>query len=94
MSRNNLLVLLTIIVIFVLALLIVLPVDKGILGRKGIVLGLDLQGGIYLVYQADLSGVEPGEEAEIIDGVVAVISNRINPLGVPSRVLNSRAKTR
>ncbi len=55
-------------------------------------LGLDLQGGIYLVYQADLSQVEPGEEAEIIDGVVAVIQNRINPLGVTEPVIEKQGK--
>ncbi len=92
MSRNNLLVLLTIIVIFVLALLIVLPVDKGILGRRGIVLGLDLQGGILLVYQADLPPGSEAEKAEIIDGVVAVISNRINPLGVTEPVIEQQGE--
>jgi len=92
MSRNNLFALLAIIVIFVLALLVVLPVDKGILGKRGIVFGLDMQGGIYLVYQADLSQVEPGSEAEVIDGVVAVIQNRINPLGVTEPVIEQQGK--
>ena len=92
MSRKNLLVLLVIVIIFALSLLVVLPVDKGLLGNKGIVLGLDLQGGIYLVYQADLSQVEPGEEAEIIDGVVAVIQNRINPLGVTEPVIERQGE--
>ncbi len=94
MSRKNLLVLLIIVVIFSLCLLVVLPIDKGLLGGKQILLGLDLQGGIHLVYQADLSGVEQGKESEIIDGVVAVIANRINPLGVTEPVISKQGADR
>ncbi len=65
---------------------------KGVLGKKGIILGLDLQGGIYLVYKADLSGVEPGIEAEIIDGVVAVIQNRVNPYGLTEPVIEKQGE--
>ena len=82
MFSKNRLALLTILVVFIIAMLILLPVDKGIIGGKGIMLGLDLQGGIHIVYQADLSGVEEGTEGEIMDGVIAVIANRIDPLGV------------
>lgn len=57
MNPKNLVVLLVIIVIFTLSLLTVLPIDKGLLGGKGILLGLDLQGGIHLVYKVDLSNV-------------------------------------
>ena len=94
MTIRNLLVLLTIIVIFTLSLLTVLPIDKGLLGGRGILLGLDLQGGIHLVFQADLSGVEEGKEGEIIDGVVAVIANRINPLGVTEPVIGKQGDDR
>ena len=61
---------------------------------RGILLGLDLQGGIHLVYRADFSGVEAGKEAEIIDGVVAVIANRINPLGVTEPVIEKQGEDR
>ena len=47
------------------------------LGRAGLRLGLDLQGGVHLLYQADLSSVEPGTEGEIMKGIEAVIRNRI-----------------
>ncbi|MFH1662342.1 MAG: protein translocase subunit SecD [Chloroflexota bacterium] len=94
MNSKNLLVLLTIIVIFTLSLLTLLPIDKGLLGGKEILLGLDLQGGIHLVFQADLSGVEAGKEDEIIDGVVAVIANRINPLGVTEPVIGKQGTDR
>jgi preprotein translocase subunit SecD len=82
MNKKNLTVVALILVIFVLAMLVVLPVDKGLLGGRDILLGLDLQGGLHLVYKADLSSVESGKEGEIIEGVMAVIMNRINPLGV------------
>jgi len=94
MNVKNLLVLLSIIVIFTLSLLTVLPIDKGLLGGRGMLLGLDLQGGIHLVFQADLSGVEAGKEDEIIDGVVAVIANRINPLGVTEPVISKQGDDR
>jgi len=68
--------------LFLLASSVVFPLDKGLLGNLGIMLGRDLQGGTYLVYEADLSSVEEGTESEIMMGVANVIANRINPLGV------------
>ncbi|HEX78654.1 MAG TPA: protein translocase subunit SecD [Dehalococcoidia bacterium] len=82
MNRKNLTVVILILLVFVLAILVVIPIDKGLLGGKDILLGLDLQGGLRLVYKADLSIVEEGTEKEVIEGVIAVIMNRINPLGV------------
>ena len=83
-----------ILLLFVLALLVVLPVDEGLLGKKGVLLGLDLQGGIHLVYKADLSEVASGDKAEIMDGAVAVIANRINPLGVTEPVISKQGEDR
>jgi len=45
-------------------------------------LGLDLQGGTHLVYQADVSGVKKGEEASAVEGVRDVIERRVNVFGV------------
>jgi len=94
MPRRNTIVLITVLVIFALALSIVLPLNKGALGGIGIRLGLDLQGGIHMVYQADLSAVEPGEEADAIEGVIAVLSNRVNPLGVTEPVIQKQGDDR
>jgi preprotein translocase subunit SecD len=66
----------------ILAFTIVLPTDKGALLGKGILFGLDLKGGLHMVYQADLSNVDESNIDGVMDGVVEVISNRINPLGV------------
>jgi preprotein translocase subunit SecD len=78
--------------IFILALLgfalwSIVPLDRNVFGREGLRLGLDLAGGSYLVYQADLSGIEPGTEDEIMDGVKGVIERRINALGVTEPVV-------
>ena len=94
MFRKSTLAFIALLAVFALALLVVLPLDKGLLFGRGIVLGLDLKGGLYLVYQADLSGVEPGKEGEVIDGIVAVISNRINPLGVTEPVIEKQGEDR
>ncbi len=63
-------------------------------GREEMRLGLDLQGGIHMVYQADLSGVEPGDEAGAIDGAVAVIERRVNILGVTEPVIQKQGEDR
>ncbi len=45
-------------------------------------LGLDLQGGTHLVYQADVSEIEPDRRADSLAGVRDVIERRVNVLGV------------
>src|SRR5579883_349793 len=45
-------------------------------------LGLDLQGGSQLDYKIDLSKVAASDQQSIIDGVMNVINNRVNGLGV------------
>ncbi len=90
MPRKNTLVFIIVLVLFAFALWVLLPIEGERFGREGMQMGLDLKGGVRLVYQADLSSVEPGEEAEAIDGVIAVIVNRINPLGVTEPKIEKR----
>jgi protein-export membrane protein SecD len=45
-------------------------------------LGLDLQGGTHLVYEADTSNLTDSEKASAVDGVREVIERRINAYGV------------
>jgi len=94
MPRRNIAIFIMILIIFALALSIVLPIDKGVLGKRGVRMGLDLLGGLHVVYKADLSQVEPGEETNIIEGVMAVLSNRINPLGVTEPVIQRQGSDR
>jgi len=63
-------------------------------GREEMRLGLDLQGGIHMVYQADFSGIEPGSEGEAIDGAIAVIERRINVLGVTEPLIQKQGSDR
>lgn len=81
-------------VIFALGLFVVFPMDKGLLGEKAVRLGLDLQGGIHVVYQADLSSVKPGTEKEVLQGVVDVLTNRVNPLGVTEPTIYQQGTNR
>lgn len=64
------------------------------LGRAGLRLGLDLQGGLHLLYRADLSSVEPGSEADIMEGIESVLRRRIDPLGVTEPVIVVQGKDR
>ncbi|MBI4266761.1 MAG: protein translocase subunit SecD [Chloroflexi bacterium] len=82
MPRRNTITLIIILVIFAFSLWTLLPIDGERFGRQGIKLGLDLKGGIRLVYQADLSGIQAGKQGEAINDAIAVIQKRINALGV------------
>ncbi len=91
MPRRNTLVFIIVLMLFAFAIsALIYP----LFGRENIRLGLDLQGGIHMVYKADLSQVEPGEEASVIEGVMEVISNRINPLGVTEPIIQKQGKDR
>ena len=87
MNRRNSLVFLAVLIIFILAALVVFPIESGAIGGKNVRLGLDLQGGVHIVYQADLSAVESGGEDAAMDGAVAILQNRVNPLGVTEPVI-------
>lgn len=45
-------------------------------------LGLDLQGGSHLVYEADLSQILDGDKASALEGVRDVVERRVNVFGV------------
>ncbi len=57
-------------------------------------LGLDLQGGIHMVYLADLSAIEPEMEDEAMAGAIAVIEKRINIFGVSEPVIQKQGTDR
>ena len=91
MPRRNTLVLIVILAIFAFA---TSALAYPLFGRENMRLGLDLQGGLHMVYKADLSNVEPGDEDSIMDGVIAVLNNRINPLGVTEPVIQRQGQDR
>ena len=108
MPRRNTQVFIVALIIFALAACVVFPlgtgpiegvpniltVEKGILGNRGIRLGLDLQGGIHIVYRADLSSLEPGERDGAMDGVKEILGNRINPMGVTEPLIQRQGSDR
>ncbi len=91
MTTRNLVTLSIVMALFAFALIaLIYP----LWGREAMRLGLDLQGGIHMVYQADFSDIEPGTEDEAIDGAVAVIERRINILGVAEPMIQKQGADR
>jgi len=86
LRSRNVYLLIFILALFGFALWSIVPLDRNVFGREGLRLGLDLAGGSYLVYQADLSGIN-GTEDEIMEGVKGVIERRINALGITEPVI-------
>jgi len=87
LRRRSIYLLIFILVLFGLALWSIVPLDRNVFGREGLRLGLDIAGGSYLVYQANVTDVEPENRDEIMDGVKGVIERRINALGVTEPVV-------
>lgn len=85
MGRRHTLTLVVIALLVVFAAS-VLAIDR-IWGREGMSLGLDLQGGTHLVYEADFSEVKPGTEGQAIEVTRGIIERRINRYGVSEPVI-------
>ncbi|HAZ16468.1 MAG: protein-export membrane protein SecD [Candidatus Jacksonbacteria bacterium RIFCSPLOWO2_02_FULL_43_9] len=70
-------------VLTVLAVLTAIPKGPNWFGKETkIHLGLDLQGGAHLVYQADISNIPSGDRESAVEGTRDVIERRVNALGV------------
>jgi len=59
------------------------------LKETGFRLGLDLQGGSSLIYQADMGQVAPAEQRDALDGVRDVIERRVNAFGVSEPLIQT-----
>jgi len=91
MTKRNALAVIIILILFALAACVVLPVNQGILGEKGIHLGLDLVGGTHLVYQAQFPEGATGEEkARNMDRALATIQSRIDKYGVTEPIIQKQ----
>ncbi len=86
MARRNNLIMLIIIIIFGVTVWMVLP-GTSIFGRAGLQLGLDLQGGVHLVYQADFSGNMTSDPQAAMDRTILTIEKRIDAFGVTEPVI-------
>ncbi|MFO7773476.1 MAG: protein translocase subunit SecD [Dehalococcoidia bacterium] len=87
MRRKSLYLLIFILALFGFSLWSIAPLDRDVAGRQGLRLGLDLAGGSYLVYQADVSDIPPGDRDETMEGVKAVVQRRIDALGITEPIV-------
>jgi len=95
--RRNTIVFMIIIAVFVIAAVIVFPLsteDGGLLGKRPIQLGLDLKGGVHLVYQADLSGIPEDERDAAMDNDITAITSRVDVFGVTNPVVQRQGEDR
>lgn len=53
-------------------------------------LGLDLQGGIHLLYEADLSSIEVGDYSSAMQGLRDIIERRVNFFGVAEPIVQTQ----
>jgi preprotein translocase subunit SecD len=95
MRRRDVYLLIFVLIVFSLALLIVLPLGSGTLGRKGLQLGLDLKGGSYLVYQADLTKKDPSQtDAQVMTAIQQTIERRVSAYGVIEPIVQIQGNDR
>jgi preprotein translocase subunit SecD len=87
MARRNNLIMLLIIVIFAVTIWMVWP-GTSVFGRDGFQLGLDLQGGVHLVYQADFSQNTTTDQQAAMDRTILTIEKRIDAFGVIEPVIS------
>jgi protein-export membrane protein SecD len=90
MKRSNNIILLVIIILFALSVWAIVPnsaLSKA-MGREGMQLGLDLKGGIQLVYEVQVADNATATDlANSIDSTILKIEQRINKFGVTEPVV-------
>jgi protein-export membrane protein SecD len=64
------------------------------LRAKIIHLGLDLQGGMHVILEADLSQVAPDQAGDALDRVVEILRNRVDQFGVSEPVIQKQGEDR
>jgi preprotein translocase subunit SecD len=95
MTRNNKIVLFVIILIFAFTFWIVYPFGSDRLGRNGLRLGLDLVGGVQLVYQAQVAdNATSADLSSAVDRAVLTIGKRIDTYGVTEPIIQKIGENR
>jgi preprotein translocase subunit SecD len=92
--RRNTLIFLIIIVVFAVAAAIVFPLNGGAIGNKPVQLGLDLKGGVHMVYQADLSKVPAKEQDAAMNADILAITQRVDVFGVTNPIIQRQGTDR
>ena len=87
MARRNGIIFVIILVIFAFTLWTILPMNGERFGRKGMRLGLDLVGGVHLVYQAKFTENVTGGTGGAMDRALITIQKRIDTFGVTEPVI-------
>lgn len=93
LRKNNAIKSIVLVLITLFLLVFVYPqVTQQVFGfesplQKPFHLGLDLQGGTHLVYEADMSEIPASQRSEAMDGVRDVIERRINAFGVAEPIV-------
>ncbi len=95
MKTTNIWLLVFILALFIFGLWTVIPLDSDRFGRQGLTLGLDLKGGAYLVYQADLSKKDPSQTTDqVMTSVISKIERRANTFGVKEPIIQRQGEDR
>jgi len=97
MGRRNKLTLIGIILLvaFAACVLLIDKIDLPLIGeRDGMKLGLDLQGGTNLIYEADFGDIPSGERSRRLGEIKRIIERRINKYGVTEPVIQTMGSDR
>jgi len=88
LRSRNVYLLIFILALFGFALWSIVPINAKLLGPNGLRLGLDLEGGSQILYEADLSKKDPSiADAEAMASVIDKIQRRVNQYGVAEPVI-------
>jgi preprotein translocase subunit SecD len=90
MTNKNAVIITILLLIFVFSVVALITPMR----QEGMQFGLDLQGGTQVIYQADLSSVDSADRNDVMDGVITVLVNRINPLGVTEPNIQKQGEDR
>ena len=95
MKTSDMLLLLFIAILVGFSLWAITPLDGDRFGRRGLTLGLDLKGGAYLVYEADLSKMDPSQTVDqVMTSVLNKIERRANAFGVKEPIIQRQGENR
>ncbi len=95
MKTSDILLLLFVAVLVGFSVWAVVPLEGDRFGRQGLTLGLDLKGGAYLVYEADLSKKDPSQTVDqVMTSVLSKIERRANAFGVKEPIIQRQGENR
>ena len=92
MARRNGLTFAIILAIFAFTLWTLVPLNGERFGRQGMRLGLDLVGGVHLVYQVNTT--DNASVGEAVDRALIIIQKRIDTFGVTEPIIQKLGEDR